>query len=429
MKRIFAASILLLGICSQHTCSRTRHFPAYGNGETIKESFIQEGLWEFELSLGPENLPFYCEYKAQDSSFNIINATETIRCKPVVFKGDSIFFTTPFFDNIFKLRKISRKTILGIWCNTSKGPDYKIPVKASIADSKPSVNSKPVLTGDKWEVKFGNANAGYSKAIGVFNYFEPETETDVMTVAPITGTFMTESGDYRFLEGKKTNNSFTLSCFDGGHAFLFKAEFNASKDSIKGIFYSGNHYKEEWVAWHNPNARLTNPDSLTALRPGYESLSFSLPNLKGETVTFPSARFDNKVTIVEIMGSWCPNCMDQTQFMQQMKNKYQSKGLEIVALCFERSSDFNKSVASVSKMTSNLKADYEFLIAGTAQKNDALKILPMLTCICSYPTTIYIDKKGKVRKIYTGFYGPSTGSYYSNYTEQTENFIERLLKE
>lgn len=425
VKRIIAASIVLLGICSQHKCSYYEG-PATPRVENMGEKTqLQDGLWEFEMDLGPEKLPFFCEFRQQDSSFTIINATERIVCKPVIFKGDSIFFTTPVFENIFKLKKVDHTYITGLWHNTSRGPNYKIPVSARVTSSKPSTYSLPLTSGQKWDVRF----SGSEHAIGVFNYFEPETNQGSKTLSAITGTFMTEAGDYRFLEGKQTDNEFTLSCFDGGHAFLFKAHFNAQKDSIRGMFYSGNHYKDNWTAWRNDNARLRNPDSLTALKPGYDALSFTFPNLQGEMVQYPSKRFENKVTIVEIMGSWCPNCMDQTRFMQQIKNKYQNKGLEIVALCFERSDEFSKSVAAVKKMKGNLNANYEFLIAGTANKNDAAKVLPMLTCVCSYPTTIYIDKKGKVRKIYTGFYGPSTGLYYNHYTEQTENFIEALLKE
>lgn len=387
---------------------------------------LEEGMWSFEMDLGTEKLPFYCEYRAQDTSFTIINATERIVCKPVCFTGDSIYFTTPVFQNIFRLKKNSNASLEGYWYNTSKGPDYKIPVKAATTNERPSTYSLPTVSGQKWEVRFGTGDNS-EPAIGVFNWFEKLDKNS--SQSPMTGTFMTETGDYRFLEGKIGNGLFYLSCFDGGHAFLFKGRYNDKRDSIYGEFYSGIHHQDIWVAKRNDLTKLRNPDSITVLKPDYEGMAFNFPNLKGEMVQYPSKRFEGKVTIVEIMGSWCPNCMDQTRFMQRIKEKYESKGLEVVALCFERSADFEKSVAAVNKMRTNLGANYEFLIAGTANKNDASKVLPMLSCICSYPTTIYIDKKGKVRKIYTGFYGPSTGLYYNHYTEQTENFIASLLME
>ena len=52
----------------------------------------------------------------------------------------------------------------------------------------------------------------------------------------------------------------------------------------------------------------------------------------------------------------------------------------------------------------------------------------MIDGVKSYPTTLYIDKNGKIIKTYTGFYGPGTGSYYENYLKETELFLKELLK-
>ncbi|HYG51611.1 MAG TPA: TlpA disulfide reductase family protein, partial [Flavobacteriales bacterium] len=236
--------------------------------------------------------------------------------------------------------------------------------------------------------------------------------------------------DYRFLEGKVINDNLTLSCFDGSHAFLFKGKFNHEHDSIvKGVFYSGTHSFETWTAWRNDKAQLRNPDSLTTLKPGEKTIAFSFKDLNGNVVTYPSKRFENKPVIVSVMGSWCPNCMDETLFMQELKKKYESKGLEILALCFERSANYETAVGAVNKMKESLNLDFDFLIAGTPAGESTSKALPAISKIWSYPTTLYIDKKGTVRKIYTGFYGPSTGLYYNHYTEQTIKFVEQLLME
>jgi peroxiredoxin len=418
---------------SQHKCSRGgRPVNAHWNYNDPKGSsaiVLKDGLWKFNLLLKKSALPFFCQYKSSDSSFTIINATEKIICKPALFKGDSIFFTTPVFENLFCLKKVSNNTLTGEWRNISRGNNYRIKVVANSTDEKPSIGMLPIKSGEKWEADFGNADGRY-KAIGILNYFEPATATNVLTVSPVTGTFLTETGDFRFLEGTLVNKKLTLSCFDGSHAFLFTAELNEAGDSIlNGSFYSGLHSEENWKAWRNDKAQLRNPDSLTTLKAGSSSIAFSCPDLEGKTVSFPSKQFQNKVTLVSIMGSWCPNCMDETLFMQDLKNKYSSRGLEIVGLCFERTADYAKSVAAVTKLKSNLNADFTFLIAGMAGNGAVTKSLPSLSGFFSYPTTIFIDKKGVVRKIYTGFYGPSTGLYYNHYTEQTQNFIEKLMME
>lgn len=391
------------------------------------DSPLKNGLWKFELNLGEATLPFYCRYKNEDSSFTILNAAEKIICPKATYRNDSVFFSAPVFQNEFRL-KIFSGMLVGYWHNTGRSKDYKIAVKAILTDEIPSIESTLVTPGQKWDITFGDSKENY-KAIGLFNYFSPEINTDAVIQKPITGTFITETGDYRFLEGKQINQQFTLSCFDGSHAFLFKGEFNASNDSVKGVFYSGNHHKESFSGFKNDKVHLRNPDSITYIKPGYDGLAFSFPDLTGKKITFPSAEFQNKVVIVDLMGSWCPNCMDATLFLNKLYGKYKSKGLEIVGLCFERSEDYKTSVAAVSKMKNTLKAEFPFLIAGVASKSKASESLPMLNAVTSYPTTIIIDKKGKVRKIYTGIYGPSTGLYYTHYVEQTETFVEKLLSE
>ena len=53
----------------------------------------------------------------------------------------------------------------------------------------------------------------------------------------------------------------------------------------------------------------------------------------------------------------------------------------------------------------------------------------MLKHVLSYPTTIYIDKKGKVRKIHTGFNGPATGEKYIEFKTEFKEFTDKLLNE
>jgi hypothetical protein len=83
----------------------------------------------------------------------------------------------------------------------------------------------------------------------------------------------------------------------------------------------------------------------------------------------------------------------------------------------------------VQKVVKRFGVEYDFLIAGTNDKETAAKTLPMLNGIFSYPTTIFIDKNGKVRKIHTGFSGPATGKYYQEWREEFNALMSELLKE
>jgi thiol-disulfide isomerase/thioredoxin len=322
------------------------------------------------------------------------------------------------------------ESISGKWRNHMKAGVYEIPFIALSSESPyPNYKNENIPDGakyypsqldGKWEVTFSPGTKDEYKSIGVFKSEDLK----------ITGTFMTETGDYRYLEGiGNMIDPIQLSCFDGSHAFYFDYAPNKNNDTLRGMFYSGKHWKEPWVAIRNDKFELRNPDSLTFLKDGYKEITFSFPNLSNEKVDFPSEKYKNKVTIIQIMGTWCPNCMDETKVLSDFYTEYNSKGLEVIGLAFETSADFEKASKDVSNHKKYFNAPYEFLIAGQSGTKYASAALPMLNKVMSFPTTIFIDKNGNVRKISTGFYGPGTGSYYTRYIEQTSDFIEKLLSE
>lgn len=404
-----------------------------------KPLFKYNSALVFDMDLGDKNMPVRMSVSKNSLGeyFGTIhNAEEKIETLPFVFKEDSVFIRTPMFNSEFK-GKIKYdsynkfiESISGNWRNYMKAGVYEIPfTAASVSSPFPNYNNDILPNGakyypsqldGKWEVTFSPGTKDEYKSIGVF-----KSEN-----SKITGTFMTETGDYRYLEGiGNMIDSVQLSCFDGSHAFYFDFMPNKNIDTLKGFFYSGKHWNEPWVAVRNNKFELSNPDSLTFLKEGFKEISFSFPNLSNEKINFPSEKYKNKVTIIQIMGTWCPNCMDETKVLSDFYNEYNSKGLEVIALAFETSADFTKSSKDVATHKNYFKAPYEFLIAGQSGTKNASAALPMLNKVMSFPTTIFIDKKGVVRKISTGFYGPSTGAYYTRYIEQTSAFIEKMLAE
>jgi len=414
--RLLNTCIVLIGLMTTGGCSKK-------NPVTIPfDNRLQTGTWRMVMKLGEADLPFNFELKKEENGSwyaNIINAKEKIKTLPFGFSNDSVYFKMPVFDCVFEGKIINRNEFSGQWVNYSRSKDYKINFAAKYGETFRFPSSKKEMdVSGKWEVTFSKNTPDEYKAVGIFE----QTDTKV------TGTFLTETGDYRYLEGNVSGSELFLSCFDGSHAFLFTSFKNDSGDLI-GTFYSGNHWKDNWVAVRNENFGLTHPDSLTFMNPGFDAINFSFPDINGNTVSFPSEKYKNKVVIIQIMGSWCPNCMDETRLLADYHNKYNVKGLEVISLCFERSSDFTTASANVKLHRSHLGAGYDFLICGPATKESASKALPMLSHVMSFPTCIFIDRNGKVRKIHTGFYGPGTGGYYYNFVDKTSSFIEKLLAE
>jgi len=132
-----------------------------------------------------------------------------------------------------------------------------------------------------------------------------------------------------------------------------------------------------------------------------------------------------------LMGSWCPNCMDETAFLSPWYKANHNRGVEIIALAYENSTDFARSQKSLRKFQQRFSVMYPMLITGVSV-SDSLrteKTLPQITAIKAFPTSIFIDKKGRVRNISTGFFGPGTGEHYNEYIREFNRRVDELLKE
>jgi peroxiredoxin len=387
-----------------------------------KPCAIQTGIWRGVLKLNDSTeLPFNFEIKNTENEFfiDIINADEHIKTSEFSFEGDSLFIKMPVFNSEFRL-KCSSSFMTGVWINRSRKEATSIPFTAVYNQTQRFLIAGKThsLIKERWKVTFEPGSKDEYFSVGMFQTINSKT----------SGTFTTETGDYRYLQGFSDDKKFMVSCFDGAHAYLFYAD-RKDGNLVNGHFYSGKSGHENWVAVPDATFELRDPYALTYLKPGYKKIDFSFKNLEGKTVSLSDEKFKDKVIIVQLMGTWCPNCMDETKFLTSFYHTYKNKGVEVIGLAFERTTDLNKAIGNVNRLKTRFGAEYEFLITEKTGKDEASAALPMLNAVMAFPTTIYIDKKGNVRKIYTGFNGPATGEKYTTYVQETTAFIEELLKE
>jgi thiol-disulfide isomerase/thioredoxin len=168
---------------------------------------------------------------------------------------------------------------------------------------------------------------------------------------------------------------------------------------------------------------------LTYIKDGYDGIEFSFTNTKGEIVSLSDERFKNKVVLVQLLGSWCPNCMDESKFYAKWLKENPNKDVEIIGLAYEKSQDPSFAFPKIERMKKRFGMDYEVLLAGLNEKEDAQKSLPMLSQVLSFPTTIYLNKNHKVRKVHTGFSGPGTGIYYEKFVDEFNAFMDKLTSD
>ena len=379
---------------------------------------FKTGNWRGIIEMQGQQLPFNFEVTKDADQYKVylINAEEKLLQDEISVIGDSVKITMFIFDIELKA-KINGNRLDGFYIKNYE-PNYKLPFSATYREDYRFAKQGEATTSfsGKYELKFVTPKETYP-AVGIF---EQKGNT-------VTGTFLTPTGDYRYLQGNVVDNKLLLSTFDGNHAFLFAA--TTQGDSLKGDFYSGKKSHESFSGIKNENAALPNAESLTYLKKGFDRISFSFPDLEEKQISPTDERYANKVLILQIFGTWCPNCMDETRFLSQWYKENKDRGIEILGLAYERKDDFLYASSRVKKMKAKLDVEYDFVIAGTYDKEKASQSLPMLNKVIAFPTTIFIGKDGKVKHIRTGFEGPGTGVYYDQFKERFNQVVNELLAE
>ncbi len=387
---------------------------------------LKQGNWRGVLLIDKENpsveLPFNFTYeKSTDGKVKIVitNAGEKISTDEITFAGDSISIKMPVFKDEIHAKIVSPDSISGVYMHYGSKSKYGIPFYAASGktDRFYGANKPPALDiSGRWEATFQPGDSEEYKTIGEFsqkgNY--------------LIGTFLTSSGDYRFLEGAVSGNDVMLSSLDGTHSFLFKASIGQDGKLQNGIFIGGPTWKEKWIAVKNEKAEMPDPEKQSAIKEGTEKIEFTFVDLTNKKVSLSDEKYKDKAVVIQLMGSWCPNCMDETRLFSELYTTYQPKGLEIIGLCFE-SKDFEESKPRIERFVKQLNAKYDFLYAGEVGNKSLMQALPFMKVFKGYPTTIYLDKNHKVVKVYTGFSGPGTGMHYEKQKNEVVQTFEKLV--
>ena len=387
------------------------------------ETNIAMGMWRAVLKLPGGDLPFVFELSDSDSIYtaDLINGPDRVHVEDVrVGKNHLTLFLTAFNSRI--TAQLEHKMLKGTLRLTKRGGTYQvIPFLAWHGQTFrffETAREPEIELSGRWAVTFLDEDGEEAEAIGEFT----------QVGSRLYGTFLTPTGDYRYLEGDVRDRKLYLSCFDGGHAFLFKGR-QIYDGSLEGDFWSGTAWHEEWTAVRDDDATPPDPFTQTYIRPGYEGVEFEFPDLDGTAVAFPSEEFEGKVVIVTISGSWCPNCHDEAEFLSEFYNEGGYENLEIIALMYEHVREREPSVTQVRRFRERYDIQFRTLLAGYSDKREAAETLPMLNHILAYPTTIFIGKDGHVRRIHTGFTGPGTGEHFEAFKEEFITYVEGLLEE
>ena len=254
---------------------------AFASCKGTSDGGLKEGIWRATLKTGSgAEIPFNFEVtdSADQKFLDIINGKERFRVNEVSTLSDSLIIQMPLFDSEIRAT-LNNETLSGRWIKHYGDSDEVLQFNARAGDSWRffKVNSK-LSTGisGRWSATFNTLDKINSyAAVGEFSQENGR----------VFGTFLTSTGDYRFLEGTVSDNKLYLSCFDGSHAYLFTGKLMNDSTISEGKFYSGFSSIETWTANKDENAILPDAYSITDLKDGYDKIDFSFPGLDGKKIS------------------------------------------------------------------------------------------------------------------------------------------------
>jgi len=428
-----AATVLLAIILASCSPSTDSSMSEEGAKSDLAETLV--GRWRAVLQSPGGELPFGLEIEWDDDSTAltaaVVNGEERAPFSGVTLDGETVTLAFDWYDaKITATYYASEETLRGEWRKTIPDGESHLPFSANrgeqarfrsnSAPDAPAVDSELSDISGVWEVEFSDEDGS-----------EPARGEFVQQGTDVHGTFLTPTGDYRYLAGSYEDGELRLSTFDGAHAFLFSARADTD-GTLSGDFWSRDVYHATWTARRSQTeeeASITADWQTVGLTNDEGAFRFEFPNLDGEIVSLSDDRFAGKVVVVNIFGSWCPNCNDEAPLLAEWDRRWQSEGLEIVGLAYEFSGDPERDAVVVRRYAERHGIEFPILLAGTSDKAEASETLPDLTAVLAFPTTVIIGRDGTVRRIHSGFSGPGTGVHYDKLRESLEGTLNELLLE
>lgn len=375
------------------------------------------GKWrgEFEIREGV-NVPFNFDIKENGTVF-LLNADERFETGKISIKKDSLFISLDQFDNelAFKIINHSLKGELRKQDHTGT-PIPVFAYKGKKFRFKPQSNVSPKNIGGKYDVVFQFESGKNERCIAIFKQQGNK----------LTGTFLKPSGDARFLEGIVDGDTFYLSSFIGSSPGYYTGSVTDGK--ISGV-QIGTKIRNTFSGTYNENAVIDDPFNVSHLKEGYSTIDFSFPDVNGKLISPNDEKYKNKVLIIAITGTWCPNCIDEAAFLSPWYKKNRNRGVEIITIHYERQSDTAFVHKVMTRFRNRFDIEYDQVFGGIANNDSVSKSLPALASFQAFPTTIIIGKKGNVSKIHSGYSGPATGKYYDDFVAEFNDEVLKLLDE
>jgi len=374
--------------------------------------------WDAAIHYDSLTVPFPLSLEIAGTSVKatLYNGDEPVLSTSGVRRGDSLVIAFDHLASELRVR-LSGDSLSGVFGpRTGKGSHV---VVASRHASSVATADAPDISGT-WLIP-----ARSSKGEGTWRFVVRQTG------ARVVATILRVDGDAGAHVGTWANGRFVLNHFDGTRPS--QIEVVPAPDGTIDVTVNSTRGRGQTVRALRPDVALAQGLALpadfaahTRVKNPDDVFGFSYPDLDGKIVSNTDARFANKVVIVAIGGTWCPNCHDEAPFLAQLYKRYRERGVEIVGLDFEDSTQL-KTLDRPRAFAKKYGIEYPFLIAGAT--NELHAKITVADSLDSWPTTFFLGRDGRVRAIHAGFAAPASGVFHAQLIAEYDETIERLLAE
>lgn len=386
-----------------------------------RPSVSLNGEWRASiLNKAGEEIGFKLDLKQEDAQVSgaLVNGEQRVESTGGSFDGQTLKLQFDFYAGELTAT-LTNGELRGDFKRQSGKNMLRRELRAWREAGTASTNAAPAIdvSGD-WLLRVGEAN----------NQRTWRASFKQQQGGAVSGTIIPLSGDWGTMTGKFENGELRLTRFDGINAYLFKVKLTAD-GKLEGLINS----ERKVVAERADKAQLAalpplpDPNNYTKLKNPSEAFNFSFPDLDGKTISSTDERFRNKVVIVTIGGTWCPNCHEEAAVLRDFYVRYQKQGLEIVGLMFEYTGEAERDREQVRIFARRHNIAYPLLLAGTTEDGEVQKKLPQLDNFSAYPTAIFIGRDGRVKRIHAGFEGQAAGARHTQLIAELEEYVQELL--
>ncbi len=371
-----------------------------------------QGEWRAALDLAGGTLKFSVEVDGANRG-KICIGSSCQEITSITVQGDTARFYIGDYDATITAR-IHADSLTGVYRNVGNRGPRTIPFRAA-KGRWPSTPASPELIG-RWDATFYQDTRTSPRVLEFHN-----------TPRGLEGAFIANSGDYGVFWGTTIADSFEIAHFDGAFVYLIAGRLDG--DTLRGTLHAGLRTQTRWTAVRStgrphltPPTELTHADTVHPFR-------WSFPDLTGRMVSNDDPRFAGKVLVIDIFGSWCPTCHEAAPMLVGLYRRFHARGVEIVGFAYEVTGDSGIDNRQIRRFREKFHVPYLLLRAGLNDVEATAATLPQLSGFTAYPTTLFIGKDGRIRRVHAGFVGAATGALQTAQVVEFRTAVERLLAE